>query len=153
MSSKGIAVWFLTPDGRALLKQRQSEQYGAVITEPLKTWKKSYESIEGAIVRVVREEIPQLLPARPQRLHFSKITDEPVPEENIKGGAVRLHYCCQLSLPLLAQESIILFGKEDLPRIRKLTDKDKKQRDLVFFEEDHDILLKLLGVQTILTTT
>ncbi|KPJ57459.1 hypothetical protein AMJ49_00820 [Parcubacteria bacterium DG_74_2] len=150
MRALGIAIWLVTPEKKVLLQQKISEKYGRKIIyyQPFKNWVKSNEFVKDAIIQTIREgfgerfadsyRFPQLHGIK--RINFGIVG---------KGTATRYHFIGQATyqqLDFINPEIEVRFvGKEDLSKIKKLDDFNKdSKKDIILFEEDYEILLKIL---------
>jgi hypothetical protein len=141
----GIALWVKFLNGEVLLKQNiyQSKKGNIIYYEPIKEWVKSKEGFEEAIKRIIKEnfQFNQNI-----RLHFEEIKRKYFGISN-KGSAVRYHL--QVALPWeidIKVKAVRLIGFQDLLKIKKMS--KKGSGEIIMFDEDYQILLKLFGIKS-----
>jgi hypothetical protein len=152
LTVQAIALWLMTPSEKVLLKTKHSEKYGLEINQPLKAWQKKNESKQGAIRRLLKEELGGSIPNKLLHFHFS----EQVREEPFVVGsktAIRTHYFCKMSIqPFTGDLQIIFVGREDWLRLRTIIDPDKNpEKDIILYDFDYEMLSEILGIQTVIT--
>jgi len=139
-----IAIWFVTKEGKVLLKRESSLRWGEIYS-PIEGYARISESILGMVKRNLEEQLGDKLTGR---FHLQKIDEKRFFTE--KGGPVlRYHFLCsvldqQLSFASHSKE-FLLVGKEDLPRIKRIDDSTiVPENDIVLHKDPHDVFCKIL---------
>jgi len=151
----GVAIWFVTLEQKVLLQQKRVGKYGIEIFQPIEAWVGTDERVEDRVKQLPKEEFGEIFVTQYLFGQFSRIKTTRFPILG-QGMATRHHFLCPILFPITDQQlSVIsssgkfrLVGKEDLPKIKKLSDRQKDlKEDIVLFKEDCEILLKILGVK------
>lgn len=144
----GIAIWIINQEGKVLLQKERFEKTRIEIFQPIEAWVDSKEMVKDKIRRALEEELGKNFVAKYSFRQLSQIKKISFPIIGV-GMATRYHFryiITEQQSAIISSRKFRFIGKEDLPKIKKLSEQQKDPKeDIVLFKENQEILLGILG--------
>ncbi len=146
----GIAIWLVTSDRKVLLQQKNLRNTRIEIFQPIEGWVGSSELTDDRKKSLISEEFGEAFGRQYSIRQLTEIRKVPFLVIG-QGMATRHHFLGQITdqqLAVIPSEKFRLVGKEDLPKIKKLSENNKDpKKDIVLFKQDYEILLGIFGTE------